>query len=1000
MNASIVCPSTISRSALLASASGILAIVTATPAAAQDAAAGGVTADTASQTADSATGATAESSQTPDSAAQPSRTDRNTGEEIIVTGIRGSLQRNLDIKREASGVVDVISAEDIGKFPDSNVASALQRLPGVSIQRSGARGDATGVTVRGFGGGFNDTLYDGRHISTASGNRGVDFSTIGADFVGQISVYKTPDVTLSTSAIGATIDVQLPKPFDRPGFHVAAMAAGSIQSRDGNIRPTAGLLVSDTFANDTLGILADVAYTRRDTEANHVFIPGWVGARFAPCQTGPINLTCIPTSDPNSPAWADPNNRKSVLTWFPQQNGAEQATTRDERLDGRIAIQWQPNDDLLLTLDDNFTRQTLNGVNYSYAAWFAGDDLRNVQYDSNGTVVDFNQFGTPMDFNAGRSRRISRTNQIGANLKWDATENLRFDFDAAYARSVLNPGRNGYNDNMDIGYGGYNNDPNGPFCSSGGCVSTVLGAPTGVRIDGSSSSHLPIIHDVGPANDLSRFLDTSVMGSHVIVRINDYNTDTVKQAKFTGAWESGVFRLRVGGQYIADRFHLESANTFTNNVFFRFGGYGAPSGRTGALAPLPSSIFQGDVSTAGFIPGYNNDALAPGFLRYDIYQVYEALEALGRGGTEAAFDPGSVLNVREKTFALFVSGSFDTEIAGMPFHFNAGFRYEDTRVNTSAFGREPTSLLVDPNDPTLITPIFPDELQNISRRNHYSYLLPSFDLKLEVTPDLILRFDASRTLTRPNLADLRPTITFGSLRRGSLAGSGGNPDLTPYLSDNYDLGAEWYYARNSYLAANGFVKRLTNFIVGGVTTQTVNDLIDPFTGQLAQFQINARVNGPEATVRGLELAWQHVFGDSGFGFNANATIVDTNRDFDSSDISGGAFAITGLANSANFVGFYERHGFQIRGAVNWRDEYLLQLGQGQGGTFGAEPVYVDQQLQIDASASYEVTNRFTVFGEVTNINNSTFSTHGRFSNQPLDIWHYGRRFTAGIRFRL
>jgi TonB-dependent receptor len=109
-------------------------------------------------------------------------------EEIIVTGIRGSLQRNLNIKREASGVIDMISSEDIGKFPDSNVAASLQRIPGVSIQRSGTRGEPTGITVRGFAGDFNETLVDGRRISTASGGRSVDFSTVGADFVGGLSV--------------------------------------------------------------------------------------------------------------------------------------------------------------------------------------------------------------------------------------------------------------------------------------------------------------------------------------------------------------------------------------------------------------------------------------------------------------------------------------------------------------------------------------------------------------------------------------------------------------------------------------------------------------------------------------------------------------------------------------------------------------------------------------------------------------------------------------------
>jgi TonB-dependent receptor len=219
-----------------------------------------------------------DASPSPTASAAPAPEDAPS---IIVTGIRGSLQRNLDIKRAAPGVVDAISAEDIGKFPDPNVAASLQRLPGVSVQISGNRGEATGVTVRGFSGDFNETLYDGRHISTATGQRSVDFSTVGSDFVGQLSVYKTPDVSVSASAIGATIDIAFPKPFDHPGFHVAAAMSGSIQDRKGNVVPSGGLLVSKTFADDTIGILGDIAYSRHDTTTNHVFVNGWEGGYYA-----------------------------------------------------------------------------------------------------------------------------------------------------------------------------------------------------------------------------------------------------------------------------------------------------------------------------------------------------------------------------------------------------------------------------------------------------------------------------------------------------------------------------------------------------------------------------------------------------------------------------------------------------------------------------------------------------------------------------------------------
>lgn len=236
--------------------------------------------------------------------------DEPSNAEIIVTGIRGSLQRNMEIKRTASGVVDAISAEDIGKFPDANVADALQRLPGISIQRSGARGEANGVTVRGFGGDFNDTQFDGRRLSTASGSRAVDFTTIGSDFVSNISVYKTPDVELGASAIGATINVALPKPFDSAGSKFAVKASGAVQDRSGKVTPSGAALASTRFADDTMGILAYAAYRRVDTEANQVFIPGWIGNYFYQCQA----QAACQTSD-FTPA------KKNVLGWFPQQVG-------------------------------------------------------------------------------------------------------------------------------------------------------------------------------------------------------------------------------------------------------------------------------------------------------------------------------------------------------------------------------------------------------------------------------------------------------------------------------------------------------------------------------------------------------------------------------------------------------------------------------------------------------------------------------------------------------
>jgi len=371
------------------------------------------------------------------------------------------------------------------------------------------------------------------------------------------------------------------------------------------------------------------------------------------------------------------------------------------------------------------------------------------------------------------------------------------------------------------------------------------------------------------------------------------------------------------------------------------------------------------------------------------------------GSLDLALDPGSIQDITEKTWSLFVSANIDTEVASKPFHLTAGVRREHTDVTSAGFGRVPTQLRVDAADPTLLNTTF-SEAQPIETSSDYSFLLPSLDMKLELTDKLHLRFDASRTLTRPAINFLTPVLNVGALPRvGALTANGGNPTLKPYLSDNLDLAVEWYYGQNSYFAVDAFVKDVTNFIVQGTQRQTINDVIDPTTGLPAIYTVSARVNGPDATVNGWEIAWQHVFGDTGFGFAANTTIVDTNRPYDRNDISQSGFAVTGLANSANLVGFYDKHGFEVRVAGNWRDEYLLQFGQNQNNSqFGAEPTFVNSSLQIDLSSSYQINEKFNVYFEALNVTDETLSTHGRYDNQMLDAFAYGRRYALGARVKL
>jgi len=923
-------------------------------------------------------------------------------EEIVISGIRGSLQHNLNIKREATGVVDAITSEDIGKFPDSNVAASLQRVPGVSIQRDGQRGEANGITVRGFADDFNETLVDGRHISTATGGRSIDFSTVGSDFVGGLMVMKTPDVTLSSSSIGATVNILYPKPFDHPGMRLAASLSGTKQQRAGKTTPAFGALFSNTFADDKFGVLVDMLYTKRDTVTNRVGVSGWQGDFLHPCQM---------STNPSEVCTANQLNNvdglRNIVSWHQQQFVGEQSQAADKRIDGRIALQWHPNDKVMLTLDDNYSKQDITTDVYGFGVWFDFNAYRNTKIDSNGTIVDFINQKDVMNWNASVNGSARKTNQLGFNADVGLSDNLSINFDTAFAKSTFT----GTSDNMDTGYGGI-----------------PLGCNMGVRIVGDSSNTLPQMTSYGPGDGTlndnncsqSRVLDPTVIGSHVIVRTRQENSDTVKQGKFELTWKQDGLKIDLGTSVVSDNFNLHGYNTFANNFWQTWAGYGPPSAQ-GSGVILPANLPRSTISTSGFISGFSgNGALMPNLLVYSPLDVYSYLEGLGNpqaapitgynsgccgtnytGKLDLASDPGSIQDLTERTWSLFFKANFETKVGDLPFHVTAGLREERTDISSGGVGRVPVLLTLSTADPTLITTTYSPTKPLVTDSN-YSFLLPSLDTKLELTHNLHLRFDVSRTLTRAALNKLTPVLNVDSLPRvGNLPARGGNPTLKPFLSDNTDLGLEWYYAQNDYVSGAFFYKDVTNFIVEGTQRQTINDVIDPSTGQKAIYTVTQQVNGPNARIWGWELAWQHMFGDSGFGFNANVTLPYTDKQYDASDRTTSGFAITGLAKSANLVGFYDKHGLQVRVAVNRRNETLLRFGQEQNNSkFGTEPTFVNKSTQVDLSTSYEFTPQFTAFFEGINLTNDTISQHGRYSNQLLNVYDSGRRFTLGVRFKL
>ncbi len=921
-------------------------------------------------------------------------------ESVTVTGLISSLQKNLDVKRDSLGLVDSISAEDIGKFPDSDIAAALQHVPGVTVSRGvtalggvpTSTGDATQITVRGFGPDFNETLYDGRKMSSATG-RGYDFSAVSSDFISRMDVLKSPDASLSSGAIGATVNIHFPKPFDHPGLTLVGSASSTYSPEQGSAMPNADFLFSDTFDNDKFGILVGAAYSSSRVKGNHVNVQGWEGFYLDPCQRAGATTPC---SSPLTPDTSKPS-------WFIQDYGLYREVTTDTRYDGRLALQWRPAESVTVTVDDTYSRDRLHADQNGYSVWFNSGSLRNVATNSDGTITSFAQPDTPTDFQGQMNASLIQNNIYGVNVAWQTNDKLSFMLDAAQALSQLNPGGELSSIDADVGYG-----PSVPAGTNGTNVGVTL--PGG--------HNLPIPTGFGPGGDASRFIDTSLIGSHVMPISQPNRVDKVQQIKLQGEWdENDNLKVVFGYQYVGDHDNAVTYDDFANNQWQAYAGYGPDSNNPGGVA-LPQNLFTGSFSTANFINGWGGSGLPANVLVYSPFAIRNYLQGLGNPQTKnipgfnyscCAFDGvyrtalnvGSYQQVIENTNSAYISVTSKSELAHMPLRINVGLRQEFTDVTTIGIGQAPIGLTVQASDHTAFLTSFGPQ-QTFTGNNNYQYLLPNFDAVLNLTDNLLLRFNASRTLTRPPLNRITPVLNVPTGPRvNALTASGGNPDLMPYLSDSLDVGTEWYYAPNSYVSVDVYNKNVSNFVVQSTKQGAINGVIDPTTGQPGIFTISSFINGPAANVYGAEFAWQHVFGDSGWGFQANATVVGTNKPYNPLDITISGFAVTGLADSANLVGFYDKNGFQARIAMTWQDSSLAQFGQQQNGSkFGTEPTFVNASTMIDFSTSYDLTDNLNVYLTANNLGDATYSTHGRFTEQILDVVDYGRRFTLGLHYKL
>ncbi|WP_372626939.1 TonB-dependent receptor [Arsukibacterium sp.] len=955
--------------------------------------------------------------------AQDANTDEvNEIEVIQVKGIRGSLIKSMDIKRSATGVVDAISAEDIGKFPDTNLAESLQRITGVAIDRS--NGEGSRVTVRGFGPEYNLVMLNGRQMpassleaTTASSSRSYDFANIASEGVAGVEVYKTGRATIATGGMGSTINILTTKPLNSPGMKATFGVKGVMdESTDegSNITPELSGLYSNTFDDDKFGVAISGSYQKRDSGNKQANTGGW--------RTFPGNINGFDWGGGNAD-WgglipAGPNahlNYPAIDSIYsvPQSVGFAFHEVERARTNGQLVLQYKPVETVTTTLDYTYAKNEVKDRYNDVSAWFNFGPSSGEWSDGPvaAPLVYSEAFAAPGDLamGGGQSETVNENKSLGFNVKWEASDNLKLELD--------------YHDSS------AESRPDSPFGSN-----NVIGTATFVRMLTTArfETDLPTL--------AIRYPDgfTGIRGEDMRVTGSSFRNSQMR---------SDIEQLQLRGNYVFDEGVLNSIDfgvstsetknrsAFSNVQQDNWGGLGS----AGDIDP---SVFKLDQLADNFDAASRSDMLKE-FFRWDFNTIrqiasdtYGALGAVGDCGTSFCASSNMTTDRRttEEQQAAYLQFNFAGDIGSRPYGLTAGVRYEKTDVTSNALVPVYSGIAwAGDNEFNLIST---GESDFTELTGAYSNLLPNIDFNIEVVDDVILRASVSKTIARPSYADIQGGQTINSLVRiDGGTGSRGNPDLDPFESTNFDLSAEWYYGEGSYMSVGYFRKKAKNFIGRTTVEEQTFNLAHPAQGprydeavaavgnnatairnyirenypetvdengfilgvpgdRAATFDITIPVNQDDAKLDGWELAIQHLIGESGFGFIANATFVDGDFNYDNASL-GEQFAILGMSDTYNIVGFYDKDGLQGRIAYNWRDKFLASTVN----TLGLQnPLYVEAYGQWDASASFDVTEQLTVFIEAINLTNESTRLHERNALQLVNYTETGRRFAIGARY--
>jgi len=878
---------------------------------------------------------------------------------VVVTGIAAAQDRSLNTKRDSNGFVDAINSEDVGKLPDMNVAEALQRVTGVQIQRS--RGEGDFVSIRGLGPAFVRGEINGRTLVSStessygdlnggggsSTGRETNFDLLPAEIISSIEVTKSTSADQVEGGIGGVVNIKTQRPLAL-GNTTAASFDETYRDFNGKYSPRASALVSWVNADKTFGALGSVAYSERQIREDSTSTYTWIPKGFA---------NDAFTFDTNGDGKSD-GSLTTPWVFFP-----ESVNEKRKRATAQGSLEWKFADDSHLVLDGLYSRRDLNSVDHYALVGLCCGGGRQGPDNPDGsvmlqnpvlvgsTLIGFDGLGPNTLFYTDKTRAIESLYNLGAHYDKMLGDSWDLNTDLAYSRSRAENASNS------VGMQAQMLMPYTYFQANGQQQIKLAPLPAGYT-DQADFDTYSIGHN--------QVTNTDHEGSVAASLKRNLSAGFISAVEF-GARYSERFKQRLG-------YSGEIRGSGTDGLDVNLGGLG-PS----AFEHGPSDYMGGIVPNAFPLGSF----LYP---NYDQYLSYLKSKNPAAAFNDA-FDSSGSYSVGEKTAAAFAKADIDTEFAGIPIKGDAGVRIVKTDTKATAFFRPFTIEFSNVGGGGRIGQIVytsPTITPN-SIGHSYSDVLPMANLRAELTEDLLLRFSAGQSVTRPTFAEMNPV--FSSINPTNLLATAGNPNLKPYKSDNYDLGLEWYFAKGSALYAAAFHKDIHDFI-GPSTLNKVTFFGVEWDG-LTQPQ-----NQGDASIDGAELGAQQIF-ESGFGYILNATLINSSAAFTSGVNSGKTIPFVGVSKKTyNATVFYEKNGFSARLAWSRRSNYVAIPSDVLGGT-----MYVAPYSQLDASASYEIDKNWSIFANGINLTGSHSLTYVNTPIEPAAYSYVGKRYEVGVKMK-